>query len=150
MKKFLSLFVVFAFAVALLGCDGCNEPEYNDFTSESLTEDVIDDMLHEIHNDGGKPDVMVCSYGVAKTMKKITAPYRRFNDKIDLGLGSRVLMLTASLPFCPAPDSVLLLLTKCSSAPLSTTCFSAVSPPSRRLRSLVSGQKMCILANPAV
>ena len=40
MKKFLSLFVVFAFAVALLGCDGCNEPEYNDFTSESLTEDV--------------------------------------------------------------------------------------------------------------
>lgn len=61
-----------------------------DLSGESLTEDVIDDMLHEIHNDGGKPDVMVCSYGVAKTMKKITAPYRRFNDKIDLGLGHRV------------------------------------------------------------
>lgn len=57
---------------------------------QPITEDIIDDMLEEIHNDGGNPDVMVASYDVAKQMKKIVAPYRRYNDKIDIGLGHRV------------------------------------------------------------
>lgn len=56
----------------------------------AITEGVIDDMLEEIHNDGGNPDVIVCSYGVAKQLKAIVAPYRRYNDKIDIGLGHRV------------------------------------------------------------
>ena len=30
------------------------------------------------------------SYGVAKQLKAIVAPYRRYNDKIDIGLGHRV------------------------------------------------------------
>ena len=62
-----------------------------DLNGESLNEDIVDDMLQELHNDGAKPDVMVASYGVAKTMKKIVAPYRRYNDKIDISLGHRVL-----------------------------------------------------------
>lgn len=61
-----------------------------DLNGQPITEDVIDDMLEDIHNDGGNPDVMVASYGVAKQMKKIVAPYRRYNDKIDIGLGHRV------------------------------------------------------------
>ena len=61
-----------------------------DLSGEPITESVIDDMLEEIHNDGGNPDVMVASYGVAKQMKQIVAPYRRYNDKIDIGLGHRV------------------------------------------------------------
>jgi len=56
----------------------------------AITEGVIDDMLEAIHNDGGNPDVIVCSYGVAKQLKAIVAPYRRYNDKIDIGLGHRV------------------------------------------------------------
>ena len=55
-----------------------------------ITESDIDDMLEAIHNDGGNPDVIVCSYGVAKQLKAIVAPYRRYNDKIDIGLGHRV------------------------------------------------------------
>ena len=55
-----------------------------------ITEDIIDDMLNDIVNDGGNPDVIVCSYGVAKQLKAIVAPYRRYNDKIDIGLGHRV------------------------------------------------------------
>lgn len=61
-----------------------------DLSGDAITEDIIDDMLEDIHNDGGNPDVMVASYGVAKQMKKIVAPYRRYNDKIDIGLGHRV------------------------------------------------------------
>lgn len=61
-----------------------------DLNGQPINEDVIDDMLEDIHNDGGNPDVMVASYGVAKQMKKIVAPYRRYNDKIDIGLGHRV------------------------------------------------------------
>lgn len=57
---------------------------------EPITESAIDDMLEEIYNDGGNPDVIVCSYDVAKQLKAIVAPYRRINDKIDIGLGHRV------------------------------------------------------------
>lgn len=61
-----------------------------DLNGDPITESVIDDMLEEIINDGGNPDVIVCSYGVAKQLKAIVAPYRRYNDKIDIGLGHRV------------------------------------------------------------
>ena len=61
-----------------------------DLSGDPITEDVIDDMLEAIINDGGNPDVIVCSYGVAKQLKAIVAPYRRYNDKIDIGLGHRV------------------------------------------------------------
>ena len=57
---------------------------------DAITEGVIDDMLEAIINDGGNPDCIVCSYGVAKQLKAIVAPYRRYNDKIDIGLGHRV------------------------------------------------------------
>ena len=57
---------------------------------DPITESVIDDMLEDIINDGGNPDCIVCSYGVAKQLKAIVAPYRRYNDKIDIGLGHRV------------------------------------------------------------
>lgn len=61
-----------------------------DLSGDAITEDVIDDMLNDIVNDGGNPDCIVCSYGVAKQLKAIVAPYRRYNDKIDIGLGHRV------------------------------------------------------------
>ena len=61
-----------------------------DLNGAAITESVIDDLLEEIVNDGGNPDVMVCSYGAAKQLKAIVAPYRRYNDKIDIGLGHRV------------------------------------------------------------
>ena len=61
-----------------------------DLSGDPITESIIDDMLEDIINDGGNPDVIVCSYGVAKQLKAIVAPYRRYNDKIDIGLGHRV------------------------------------------------------------
>ena len=61
-----------------------------DLNGDAITEGAIDDMLEDIHNDGGNPDCIVCSYGVAKQLKAIVAPYRRYNDKIDIGLGHRV------------------------------------------------------------
>ena len=61
-----------------------------DLSGEPITESIIDDTLEEIVNDGSNPDVIVCSYGVAKQLKAIVAPYRRYNDKIDIGLGHRV------------------------------------------------------------
>ena len=61
-----------------------------DLNGDPITESVIDDMLEDIVNDGGNPDCIVCSYGVAKQLKAIVAPYRRYNDKIDIGLGHRV------------------------------------------------------------
>ena len=61
-----------------------------DLSGAAITESVIDDMLEDIVNDGGNPDCIVCSYGVAKQLKAIVAPYRRYNDKIDIGLGHRV------------------------------------------------------------
>ena len=61
-----------------------------DMNSDPISEAVIDDALEAIYNDGGNPDCIVCSYGVAKQLKAIVAPYRRYNDKIDIGLGHRV------------------------------------------------------------
>lgn len=61
-----------------------------DLKGEPITESIIDDMLEDLNNDNSNPDVMVCSYDVAKQLKSIVAPYRRFNDKIDIGLGHRV------------------------------------------------------------
>lgn len=57
----------------------------------ALTEDAIDDMLTKvIDGNGGNVDCIVTSATVAKQLKKIAAPYRRYNDKIDIGLGHRV------------------------------------------------------------
>ena len=61
-----------------------------DLNGDPITEGAIDDMLEDLVNDGSNPDVIVCSYGVAKQLKAIVAPYRRYNDKIDIGLGHRV------------------------------------------------------------
>ena len=63
---------------------------------EAINEDVIDDMLTEIiDGNGGTVDAIVTTNGVAKQLKKIVAPYRRYNDKIDIGLGHRVVAYEA-------------------------------------------------------
>lgn len=63
---------------------------------EAISEDVIDDMLTTIiDGNGGTVDAIVTTNAVAKQLKKIVAPYRRFNDKIDIGLGHRVVAYEA-------------------------------------------------------
>lgn len=65
-------------------------------TDEPITEDLIDDMLTDIiDQNNGTPDVIVTTNLVAKQLKKIVAPYRRYNDKIDIGLGHRVVAYEA-------------------------------------------------------
>lgn len=65
-------------------------------TNEPVTEDLIDDMLTDIiDQNNGTPDVIVTTNLVAKQLKKIVAPYRRYNDKIDIGLGHRVVAYEA-------------------------------------------------------
>ena len=62
-----------------------------DLNGEPITEEAIDDMLQAIVDDnGGTPDSIVTNFEVAKQLKKIVADYRRYNDKIDIGLGHRV------------------------------------------------------------
>ena len=68
-----------------------------DLAGEKISESVIDDMLEDLNNDNSHPDVIVCSYGVAKQLKALVAPYRRFNDKIDIGLGHRVISYESML-----------------------------------------------------
>lgn len=62
-----------------------------DNDGDALTEDAIDDLLSGIKAEGGSPDVIVTDSFVAKQLKKIAAPYRRYNDKVDVGLGFRVI-----------------------------------------------------------
>ena len=62
-----------------------------DNEGDALTEDNIDDLLSTVKNEGGSPDVIVTDSFVAKQLKKIAAPYRRYNDKVDIGLGFRVI-----------------------------------------------------------
>ena len=63
----------------------------DDLEGAEITEDDIDDMLNIIINEnGGHPDVIVTDAYVAKQLRAIVAPYRRYNDKIDIGLGHRV------------------------------------------------------------
>lgn len=63
---------------------------------EPITEDLIDDMLTAIiDGNNGTPDCIVTTNLVAKQLKKIVAPYRRYNDKIDIGLGHRVVAYEA-------------------------------------------------------
>lgn len=67
-----------------------------DLNGEGITEDAIDDMLTQIiDGNGGVVDALVTTNNVAKQLKKIVAPYRRFNDKIDIGLGHRVVAYEA-------------------------------------------------------
>lgn len=72
------------------GITETTETHVEDLSGEPITESVIDDMLEAINTDGGHPDVMTCSYSVAKQLKAIVAPYRRYNDRIDIGLGHYV------------------------------------------------------------
>lgn len=68
----------------------------DDLADEPITEDAIDDMLTQIiDGKGGNPDCIVTTNMVAKQLKKIVAPYRRYNDKIDIGLGHRVVAYEA-------------------------------------------------------
>ena len=68
----------------------------DDLQGESITEDAIDDMLTQIiDGNGGTVDALVTTNNVAKQLKKIVAPYRRYNDKIDIGLGHRVVAYEA-------------------------------------------------------
>ena len=70
-----------------------NKEALND---EPITEDLIDDMLTQIiDGNNGTPDCIVTTNLVAKQLKKIVAPYRRYNDKIDIGLGHRVVAYEA-------------------------------------------------------
>ena len=65
-------------------------------SDEPITEDLIDDMLTQIiDGNNGTPDCIVTTNLVAKQLKKIVAPYRRYNDKIDIGLGHRVVAYEA-------------------------------------------------------
>ena len=67
-----------------------------DLEGEGISEDVIDDMLTEIiDGNGGSVDCIVTTNAVAKNLKKLVAPYRRYNDKVDLGLGHRVVTYEA-------------------------------------------------------
>lgn len=62
-----------------------------DLNGAPVTEDAIDDVLINIvDNNGGHPDVIVTDNFVAKQLKAIAAPYRRYNDKQDIGLGFKV------------------------------------------------------------
>ena len=62
-----------------------------------ISESVIDDMLRDIYNDNGFTDLMLVSPNVAKYLKAMVAPYRRFNDTVDIGLGHRVFMYESLL-----------------------------------------------------
>lgn len=68
----------------------------DDLQGEAISEDAIDDMLTDIiDGNGGNVDCIVTTNAVAKQLKKIVAPYRRYNDKIDIGLGHRVVSYEA-------------------------------------------------------
>lgn len=72
---------------SVIGATGIN----TDTVGGAITEDAIDDMLSTVIDDnGGHPDIIVTDNFVAKQLKTIAAPYRRFNDKVDIGLGFRV------------------------------------------------------------
>lgn len=63
-----------------------------DMKGDKITESVIDDMLEDLYNDNSNPDVMVCSYGVAKQLKDLIQPNQRnFLSEKDIGLGHRVI-----------------------------------------------------------
>lgn len=63
---------------------------------EAISEDIIDDMLTDIvDGNGGTVDCIITTNAVAKQLKKLVAPYRRYNDKIDIGLGHRVIAYEA-------------------------------------------------------
>jgi hypothetical protein len=79
-----------------------------DLTGEKLSESVIDDMLKVIYNDNGYTDALLVSPNVAKGLKALVAPYRRFNDTVDIGLGHRVFtyesLLGTQIPVIVTPN----------------------------------------------
>lgn len=62
-----------------------------DAQGEALSEEIIDDAITTAKGNGGSPDILVTDSEGAKQLKKLAAPYRRYNDKIDIGLGHRVI-----------------------------------------------------------
>lgn len=63
----------------------------DDLQGEETTLDDIDDMLTTIVDEkGGAPDCIITDHFVAKQLRALVAPYRRYNDKVDIGLGYRV------------------------------------------------------------
>jgi hypothetical protein len=58
--------------------------------------------------DNGYTDALLVSPDVAKGLKAIVAPYRRFNDTIDIGLGHRVStyesLLGTQIPIIVTPN----------------------------------------------
>lgn len=67
-------------------------PNANKIDSDgALSEDAIDDMLIQVVDvQGGHPDVLVTDYFTAKQLKAINAPYRRYNDKVEITAGFNV------------------------------------------------------------
>ena len=75
----------------LTGDDKVNTAQAGGTEAGPITEDAIDDMLNVIINEnGGHPDCIVTDSFVAKQLRAIVAPYRRYNDKLDIGLGHKV------------------------------------------------------------
>lgn len=75
----------------LTGDDKVNTAQAGGSEAGPITEDAIDDMLNVIINEnGGHPDCIVTDSFVAKQLRAIVAPYRRYNDKLDIGLGHKV------------------------------------------------------------
>ncbi len=73
----------------LTGDDKVNTAQAGGSEAGPITEDAIDDMLNVIINEnGGHPDCIVTDSFVAKQLRAIVAPYRRYNDKLDIGLGA--------------------------------------------------------------
>lgn len=75
----------------LTGDSSVNTAQAGGSEAGPITEDAIDDMLNVIINEnGGHPDCIVTDSFVAKQLRAIVAPYRRYNDKLDIGLGHKV------------------------------------------------------------
>ena len=58
-------------------------------------QEFLKGLTEIIDGNGGVVDCIVTTNNVAKQLKKIVAPYRRYNDKVDLGLGHRVTVYEA-------------------------------------------------------
>ncbi|RAP49666.1 MAG: hypothetical protein BZ138_07385 [Methanosphaera sp. rholeuAM270] len=71
--------------------DGIPAGNTDDLDGEPVTEADIDAVLDTVINgNGGNPDLLVTDSFVAAQLKQIAAPYRRYNDKVDIGLGFNV------------------------------------------------------------
>ena len=61
-----------------------------------VTEDAIDNLLIQLVDGcGSRPDLLVTDNFVAKQLKDIAEPYRRYNDKVEIGIGFKVASYTS-------------------------------------------------------